>query len=166
MFKTTFLAEIELWNRQRSAAPPPVDMKLDYTLNTILCSEMYRTYEPGKYGVSYDDGHFVVRSMRHDVIDRCTRLDFHGYDAANFQIQQPIYYFQGTRDVATPLKSARYHFDSQVLSRQKTFVEIKNRGHNPLQIGLSPCLGNIFSLVFEGRTDFDGVIVDSSCRAQ
>jgi len=55
------------------------------------------------------------------------------FNAKDYQIKAPIYMLSGGLDFATPTWQARYAFEAQVSSKQKTLLTMKDAGH----IGLS-----------------------------
>lgn len=148
----------EDWMQSLKSPPYQANRKAEFTLDTILCQELSKTYEGGRYSIVYSNGRFKAETVRTDYPDRCNTLNFNGYDSKNYQIAQPIYYFQGTRDVSTSIESAEYHFNNQSIAEYKIFNRISNSGHNPLQLRLLPCMGDIFSMIFEKKKVFNSII--------
>jgi pimeloyl-ACP methyl ester carboxylesterase len=60
------------------------------------------------------------------------------FDAANYQITAPIFYFSGGWDPATPEFQARYHYDSQATAR-KTWVRVPTGSHLSFTGNLMDC---------------------------
>lgn len=76
----------------------------------------------------------------------CGNLSFGSdkFDSRNYQIEEPIFYFNGDRDPATPLSQMRHHFDSQSTG-PKVAVIVPGAGHIPLKFSLSSCMPSIWN---------------------
>ena len=158
--KQRFADQFIDWVDQKSSSPMN-QSPVDFVVDAIICNELAPTYEPGKYGVGFSAGRFKVSTVRRDVINRCLNSKSQLYDSNKFQIQVPIYYFQGDRDVNTSAQSARYHHDNQTASPLKVFNLFRGRGHSLFSMGLAMCAANVYSQVFSLSRDLSGV-VDSS----
>ena len=55
------------------------------------------------------------------------------YDPADYQTESPLIYLQGDLDPATPIWSARNHFESQKISQDKVFLRVQQTGHSPMK---------------------------------
>ncbi len=71
----------------------------------------------------------------------------HPFNAANFQITVPIFYFQGTDDANTPYWQARYHYDQQNSSK-KFFTTVFGVAHGIPLGGLVDCKDQVWSSIF------------------
>lgn len=58
------------------------------------------------------------------------------YDAKNYPLSIPTYYFQGEYDYLTPQAEALEHYLNNQ-SKEKHFFTLKNGGHNPLSLSLN-----------------------------
>lgn len=79
------------------------------------------------------------------------------YDAKNWPLSIPIYYFEGENDPAVPLWQARYHFDSQVAARRH-FVTIPRAGHAPFIGNLLDCKDIIWKSIQNNGTNFESAL--------
>lgn len=77
------------------------------------------------------------------------------YDSKNWQISVPIIYFQGPFDPATPIASARYHFENQTSSK-RLFVAVDKAAHAPLSGSLYflKCSAAVWNAI---GTDFNSI---------
>ncbi len=114
----------------------------------IACSEIYDK----DFATILENG-YLVRDFSKD--DNCADVPFsQPVDVANWPIRSKIYYFSGTKDVATPIKWARYHFNKQIISLKRIFITVKDGGHNPLKVNLSDCKSNIWGSILENSDIF------------
>ena len=86
------------------------------------------------------------------------------YESANYQINAPIYYFNGTDDPATPHDLAQDHYDNQRNSSNKEFVSVRHGGHNPIYLKLRDCQDDIWQDIFAGRSAKQNIDNDGFCR--
>lgn len=113
----------------------------------IACNEIVDDYGP-ENNFQLTEGRLVPVSQSY-----CGELKLsRPFDSAKYQIQVPIYYFEGTFDPATPMTQARYHFDHQT-SAPKVFVTVDEGGHGALSFSASLCSSNIWKLIGEGQLD-------------
>src|SRR5690606_3941145 len=52
------------------------------------------------------------------------------YDSAQYVVDAPIYYFQGTYDAVTPVWQMKYHQDNQLKSKSRRYL-VSKAGHSP-----------------------------------
>jgi pimeloyl-ACP methyl ester carboxylesterase len=71
------------------------------------------------------------------------------YDAANFQVKAPLFYFVGDLDIATTEDQAVYHYMSQK-NPAKYMFKVQRAGHKPLSFNLQDCSQNIFRAIASG----------------
>lgn len=69
------------------------------------------------------------------------------FDSANYQLEVPIIYFQGSNDAATSMKQARYHYQFQTHAPKKSFVTVGEAGHNSFQLSLSSCKESLWNAI-------------------
>lgn len=90
---------------------------------TVGCQELFKEWG---YAVLKDG---QLQSVPQPEI--CNGFDYEPYDAKNFLIKAPIFYFQGPYDHAAPYESARYHFLHQTKSN-RVFITVAGAAHAPL----------------------------------
>jgi|GEM_PF-1232706 len=117
----TFLKQLELSINPNTPAPR--------TFSVIACRELwgafrlYREFVDGKFlAIGPEVCQGALKSVKR-------------YDAKEWPLGVPVFYFQGNRDPATPYKGARYHFDVQIQTK-RTFVTVENASHAPLSFNL------------------------------
>lgn len=161
-----FAAELAAWrSTPYYAAPDPSD----FVSQTIICGELMKSDERGRYKIELYRNRFDVVSRPNFGSDRCAGAMFQPYDSAQFQVRAPIYYFQGALDVSTPEPWARAHFDRQTQASFKHFVLAKESGHEPFPRypwNSSPaCTVAAYSAIFDRSRDLSAVIDENGrCR--
>ena len=136
-----------------------------YVLDTIECAELTPRYEPGRYGLTFGVRQFEVGIVDDHIKDRCVQGYRQFFASTNYQVRAPIYYFQGSRDVATSVASAKAHFDGQQISTSKVFTLVEGRGHDPLGIPLRSCLTPILWAIFRQSGDLKAILTERGyCR--
>lgn len=106
--------------------------RLPLAFTVIACREMWGSFRQIK---EVKDGNY--NSYGPDICEqeKIKPLTQH-YDPKDWPINKtPIVYFQGTRDPATPLSGARYHFESQTKAL-RYFVTVQNVAHPVLTMAL------------------------------
>lgn len=85
------------------------------------------------------------------------------FDAANYQIKAPVFYFSGGWDPATPEFQTRYHYESQAASR-KTWVRVPTGSHLSLTNNLMDCQNALWKDIATGGAHFPELL--PSCGIQ
>jgi len=126
--------------------PSLKDAAAERLYRLIACQEI----SPG----NNDDLKLIDGKLEAAKPDLCGDLHFgkDKYDSKNFQIQEPIFYFNGERDPATPITQMQYHYESQHLGR-KTKVIIPNAGHAPISFSLAACMPDIWKSIPNGSEE-------------
>lgn len=127
--------------------------------NLIACREIASPWESRSF-------HLEAQMLVPRPVDGAPNIDFcggrqvsHPYDASNYQLKSPVYYWQGDIDPQTPIASAQYHFQSQHFSKKKVFLTIKGAGHRPSRFAdqLGQCIPQLWERVF-ALEDFAGLV--------
>jgi len=96
---------------------------------TLFCREL-----AGKWSVGWDlvGGNLVLSGQ-----DFCPliKVPFTPYDAADWPVATPIYYFQGPNDPTIAMSNALHHFNVETRSR-RNFVVVGGASHAPLAVSL------------------------------
>lgn len=131
---------------------------MDRVFKQVACTELGRTMDNGI------KVHYIVtgemRLKNHpnsaNFSDQCNQVTepYTPYDSAQYPIHSPIVFINGETDTATPLPSARYHFENQRASSRKTFIEIDNGGHYPFSDMNLKCKEVVFNEIFSQRHQF------------
>lgn len=79
------------------------------------------------------------------------------FDSRNYTLRDPLYYFQGELDPATPMWQARLHFDAQTKAR-KAFVSVPRAGHFPISFSLDDCGAAIWTAIAGGGEELPSVL--------
>lgn len=87
------------------------------------------------------------------------------FDSADYQIEAPIFYFQGKNDPAVPLWQATYHFDSQLYAK-KFFVKVPGAAHPALQSGFFECRDQLWKSIFDGGNNLESVLPNCSAPTE
>jgi pimeloyl-ACP methyl ester carboxylesterase len=81
----------------------------------------------------------TINPCEHVVFDR-------PYDSAQYSLETPLFYFQGTLDSSTLLAEARYHYEHQ-LRAQKYFISFDRGGHSTLHGELGSIIENVIQQI-------------------
>ncbi|MES3036618.1 MAG: alpha/beta fold hydrolase [Bdellovibrionota bacterium] len=127
---------------------------LSQIFRVIGCRELFKSW-----GIPVIKNGSLVPSPK----NFCDNEIYKGYNSRDWQLTAPIYYFQGPHDPATPLASAKYHFDNQT-SAKRYFILTSGAAHNSLTASLKVlgCSQNIWYAI-----DRDPKVLQSaidSCR--
>ena len=98
----------------------------------------------------------IEHHRSHEFKNHCLdiKIPYHPYDSKKFQIQSPVVYVNGETDTATPLWSAKYHYENQYLTTKKTFIEVSKGEHSPLGYMSMECKSSLFENIFNLSHDF------------
>ena len=135
-----------------------------YVYYSIRCNEWYNKWNEH---ISLIDGRLVIKSVA-EYKSPCEKFMLKNnkiYDPKDFQVSEPIVYFQGDLDPQTPIFGAIDHYETQENSRFNTFIEVKNAGHSPLRNQLRPCFKDIWIEIFKPVSNFNNVLnEDGYCK--
>jgi proline iminopeptidase len=91
----------------------------------------------------FDDGVYARDLVGGAIVptgaDICAQLGFRAerlYDAADYPLTVPIYYFQGNDDPTTTSENAYYHFANQ-RQANRLYIEVEGAGHGPISMTLA-----------------------------
>jgi len=73
------------------------------------------------------------------------------FDSADYQLEVPIIYFQGTNDAATSMKQAQYHYKFQTHTPKKSFVNVSEAGHISFQFSLFSCKEKLWNTILTNQ---------------
>src|SRR5690606_35771419 len=111
--------------RIKKMSEPPLPEKVTI-YKQIACREIATDIRDIKYDFDWEQGDLVVGEDRF-----CADTPFtNPFDAKNFPVTSPIYYFTGTLDPITPEFQIRYHFESQKNSKHR--IAVADGGHHAL----------------------------------
>lgn len=96
--------------------------------------------------------------------ETCSKSGPNYFDAANWKISAPIFYFSGTWDTQTPIHQAQYHFQSQAQNKQRHWVVTEEAGHHSLQFNLMDCRESLWNAILAGNVDLFAKNL-SGCKA-
>lgn len=106
------------------------------------CSELFESFE----------GETVLKEGKIISTGKnlCDGYSFNNpFDSLSYYISTPTIYFQGEADPASPLWQAQYHFKSHGAAA-RTFIQVEQVGHEPLQNALSPCKLQLWDSISDG----------------
>jgi pimeloyl-ACP methyl ester carboxylesterase len=104
----------------------------------IACREFVPDVRDVKFDLNWSKGNLIDSGLR-----LCTGTTLNrAFDAKNFKVKSPIYYFSGGLDPVTPPAHARYHFDSGASHR--TLISIPQGGHTAFSTNLSDCSSDVW----------------------
>jgi pimeloyl-ACP methyl ester carboxylesterase len=109
--------------------------------NAIACNELFYADMDG-LSLTYSFG-----QLNSSVTKACSQTVPSPFNAQNWQMKHPTYYFIGQNDPATPSWQGLYHFYSQGNKKKKAFL-IEKAGHRPLQLDLRDCMTQIYQAIF------------------
>lgn len=110
----------------------------------IACGELWGDWY---YGRSLENGR-----LNRTGKNVCEGIDYKNpYDASKYLVSVPIYYFQGSRDPATPMQTALYHFTVQTKSNRQ-FLTVAGAAHAPLTSSLRGCADDLWAAISSQRT--------------
>lgn len=82
----------------------------------------------------------------------------HPFDAAQYQISAPLFYFSGGEDPATPEFQTRYHYESQPAA-PKTWVRVPSGSHLSLSGNLMDCQDSLWKdIAGSGGAHFPAIL--------
>lgn len=133
----------------------------DYTYHSIWCTE-FSNLGSNRLSISVANGKLVL-TEKLNFENPCKNFPYkeNFYDSNNFQLSTPIVYIQGDLDTSTPPSSAKYHYDNQLASKEKSFLVIKSDGHLPTSNRLEQCLEKLWQEIFSEINDFNKVLDNS-----
>lgn len=144
----------------RTLTAPPSAARLRL-YRDITCHELVPDMRDVVYDFDLKNGELVDSGLRlcdGEALDR-------PFDAGNYPVSAPIYYFSGREDPATPPFQARYHFETQ--KAQRTLVSIANGGHQALSNTLGDCVTPIWRAIAHNDSDeFDSALKSCSLGSQ
>ena len=140
--------------------------ELDFLFKQVACTELSEVIDIGKRIPILDNGSIkmVEHHRSHEFNDQCldVKTPYRPYDSKKLQIQSPIIYVNGETDTATPVWSARYHFDNQAMTSKKTFIEVSKGGHYPIKYMPLVCKSKFFENIFNQSHDFSSTSTQTS----
>jgi len=133
----------------------PVSERITRIFQTIGCQELFGAWKPD---VILKDGKLFGSGE-----DICTGFTYLPYDSAKLNITSPIFYFQGPDDPATPLTSARYHFENQIHTN-RALNTVGSASHASLSLVLRSlgCSDNVWAQIASNPSQMN--LDFSSCK--
>ena len=88
------------------------------------------------------------------------------YTPADYPVEAPIVYFQGTLDPATTLEWAETHHDAQLkVNNDKHFLKVEAGGHGTIFSELANCREELMIQIMKQQYDFSEILDDShNCK--
>ncbi len=124
---------------KKMSEPPSPDRVRIY--KNIACQEIASDIRDIKYDFDWQNGNLIVTDDRF-----CDGIPFQKrFDAKQYPVTIPIYYFIGDLDPVTPGFQSDYHFESQKGPRYR--INVANGGHNSFATNLADCAGSIWMAI-------------------